>query len=131
MSVATLKVECYGETQVIKVTRVDMSQKSHGVCVWQYEDGWTAGTDAADFHINETTTLEDMIAWFKSRGWTVVSWGYGARAWWGPMLPVRTRYQIKQLRRELATQLLTHPSYHGTPHPLAGKLETIDLAFYL
>jgi len=111
------------ENQTPKITRVDMKEYSRGVLVSQFEDGWTARTSAIEIHRNTTISLSEMVTWFKDHGWQVHQWKGGARAWLGPVLPVRSMWQIISLRQELHSQLILA----GGHHPL-GELHALDLA---
>lgn len=83
------------------ITRVDMKANVNGVFVQQFEDGWTAMTPPVERHTNAETSLADMVAWFKQRGWTVREWPGGARAFRGQPMPVRTKGEILRLRRRI------------------------------
>jgi hypothetical protein len=116
--------------QVDVITRVDMFTRPQGVCVYKYPDGWKAGSTNMgdyDFHVNTDTSLADMIAWFKERGWVVREWPGGARAFRkGAVFPVRTRGMILEMRRRLTQDLY---NYAGK-HPL-GEIGHYDLTLDL
>jgi hypothetical protein len=115
------------DCEKVIITRVDMHQRPNGVAVSQFGDGWTAGTPADDFHINATTRLDDMVEWFKSRGWIVREWPGGARAFRkGAVFPIRTRGMILEMRRRLSQDLYNY----GGKHPL-GEIGHYDLALDL
>lgn len=113
-----------GCDQEPKITRVDMKQHPTGVAVLKYPDGWTAGTNPVDAHLNTTTSLVEMVAWFKERGWIVREWPGGARAFLGRQMPVRTRQDIIRLRSEMSRGLY----FTRGVRPDNLQLNALDLA---
>jgi hypothetical protein len=126
-----MKTERIADTQEGKITRVDMRVRVDGaVSVIKYADGWTSGSAAADVHVNADTPITEMIAWFKAHGWTVHTWGdvdgapIGARAWLGPALPVRNKYQIIALRGQMESML----RQFGGKHPHGLQIHAMDFS---
>ena len=84
---------------LINITRVDMYTAPTGVIVQSFEDGWRTTNTANESHLNYSTSLADMITWFQAHGWTVRTWGKGARAFKGAPRPVRDPLQAKMSQR--------------------------------
>lgn len=83
--------------QVTHITRIDLFKTSAGLIVATFAEGWTASTPAHKRTNRTDITLEDAVAVLREHGWTVRTWHNGARAWLGPVLPVRTAGQIRRL----------------------------------
>lgn len=87
-----------------RITRIDMYEDPKGVMVEKYAEGWTAGSHAVRSEKNTDKNLDEMVAWLKENGWTVLEWpgmgkGHrGARAFLGRRMPVRTRWGIQYYR---------------------------------
>jgi hypothetical protein len=75
--------------QLSLIDRVDLREVPTGVLVQSFEIGWRTTNTASESHLNYSTPLADMVAWFKDRGWTVLEWPGGARAFRGQPRPVR------------------------------------------
>jgi hypothetical protein len=83
--------------QIAHITRIDMFQSKSGLIVATFAEGWTASTPAFKRMVRTDITMEEAVALLRENGWTVFCWYNGARAWLGPVLPVRTAGQIKRL----------------------------------
>ena len=122
------------EPRLAPVTRIDFhyvnqtlppAAPRYGWQVFKYLDGWTASTPAAmvesDPPLKPTPEhpeprpfdLDEALARLEAAGWTVHRWQGGARAWKGPALPVRTREQIRSMRRRFTAELIRTA---GHPH---------------
>lgn len=77
------------------ITRVDLQEAPTGVIIHQYEDGWDRSSYPIEAHINYSSTLAEMVQWFKDHGWTVREWPGGARSFKGKPRPVRSEGQAK------------------------------------
>lgn len=110
-----------------RYTRIDFQLMNVGVTLgehtprWGYRvakfiDGWTANTPPHELSFDppikstdgqeQPFNLDTALAALRARGWTVHRWPTGARAWLGPVLPVRNRDQIAQLRTRLTRNLI-------------------------
>lgn len=70
--------------------------------------------------VMSSLTLDELVSWCESTGWTVRRWPGGARAWWGGLRPVRTAGAIKNKRAELMHR------------PIPGlQVHALDLAYDL
>jgi hypothetical protein len=101
------------------ITRIDLHQVRRGVLVRKYAAGWDPSTPPVPpSNTNTEMTLEQMISWLRSHGWTVRTWLGGARAWLGKPRPVRERMDLKYSRKRLIElKALGH-----------GPLQDVDIA---
>lgn len=107
----------------VKITRIDLRKNPQGVFVEKYAEGWHASSRPAKDYLNTEMDLDEMVAWLKEQGWTVHCWPGGARAWWGHVLPVRTRWAIRYLR--------DFYSHRKDALPKGVQLHAVDLAYDL
>jgi len=77
------------ESQLPVYDRVDLHEVPTGILVQSFEAGWRTTNTANESHLNYSSSLPEMIAWFRAHGWTVVEWPGGARAFKGSPRPVR------------------------------------------
>lgn len=121
------------------ITRIDMTETTRGVIVKKFTDGWTATTQVPQ-SVNTEKKLDEMVAWLKANGWTVLQWPevpelgipHGARAFKGEPMPVRTKYEILHRRSRLTQKLepyLRPDPYTGETKKLPIDLYSIDLAY--
>lgn len=116
-------------SQKKRITRIDLYEDPKGVMVEKYAEGWTAGSYAVQSNKNTEQSLDEMVAWLKQNGWTVLEWPgsgpkhRGARAFLGRPMPVRTRWGIQYYR-----EYFTRRRYllAADPRPLMN----IDFALY-
>ncbi len=115
-----------------RVTRVDLIQVGEHVRVDKFPYGWTLSTPPISSDLKpDGFTLDQALDWFSgNRAWTVRTWPGGARAWLGPLIPVRTKVEIiherSKLQRWLHDQLSAGNFEPGKYLP--GEYQ-VDLAF--
>ncbi|RJX17514.1 MAG: hypothetical protein C4575_12790 [Desulforudis sp.] len=110
------------------ITRIDLHENPNGVMVEAFAYGWTAGSYPVYSNKNREKSLDELVAWLKTGGWTLKEWpgsgpGHrGARAFLGHPAPVRTRWGIQYYR-----EYFTGRRYllKADPRPLAN----IDFAY--
>jgi len=130
-----------------RYTRIDFFQVNVGIELglheikwgWRiakYIDGWTATTKpyiiAEDPPMKSTDgteapfEIDTALAHLAEHGWTIHRWqaglNAGARAWLGPVLPIRNRAQINRMRG-----FLTHNLSITQGHTTIST--QVDLAF--
>lgn len=104
-----------------KITRIDFYQVGNRVRVDKYPYGWTLSTPPISSELKpEGFEIEQALQWFE-HPWIVRTWPGGARAWFGKLIPVRTRTEIQRRRDKLSERF----SMGGLK---AGEYQ-IDLAF--
>ncbi|MDR3572821.1 MAG: hypothetical protein P4L50_03085 [Anaerolineaceae bacterium] len=99
-------IECcdrdHGRALRGEITRIDFRTIAGKVRVSKYPWGWTALTRP----VTEETKpvgfdLEASLKWCADNGFTVRRFPGGARAWKGEVLPIRDRYTIQRMRRDI------------------------------
>ena len=112
-------------------TRIDMHicrdlENRGKIRVVKWAEGWEKDVSSfpAKITINDSMTLDDMVAWLENDGWTVRRWIFGARAWKGSIHPIRTAYEIKRLRESLERR-----KREGEAELQEVELHGIDLAY--
>jgi len=104
-----------------KITRIDFYQVGNRVRVDKYPYGWSLSTPPITSELKpEGFEIEQALQWFE-RPWVVRTWPGGARAWFGKLIPVRTRSEIQRRRDKLGERF----SMGGLK---AGEYQ-VDLAF--
>jgi hypothetical protein len=106
------------------VTRIDLLKNPDNVVVMKWLDGWKAG-DKPDTVYQTTEYFDEMLDWLRARGWDVVEWGIGARAWKGGRKPVRPGWAIKKKRAEV------NQNREWYAEQGLDNLSSLNLAFYL
>ena len=98
--------------------RIDLFQLDDGVQVMKWPLDWVPGTQPEISYKHKQITLAWAVKQLQLKGWTVRTWHKGARAWNGPLRPIRTKGQIIRKREQF------------TRHPRPGiQLCTVDFAF--
>jgi hypothetical protein len=83
-----------------KTTRIDFIKLAGKFYVKKFPFGWTAKTRPIQETEKTEAEWEKAILWCESNGWNVRRWPDGARAWMGPVLPVRDAAGIRAMRRK-------------------------------
>ena len=94
------------------------------VTVVKFADEWTASTPPLSRETKTDLDFDFAVSWMREHGWTVRTWGYGARGWLGEALPVRDKAGIMAKRRmvEKDTRFRDY---------LLDNVSRLDLAFDL
>lgn len=103
--------------------RVDLMEIDGAVRIDAYPYGWKAQTRPMSQE-TRSATLESVVEQYKKDGWQVRRWAGGARAWKGPLLPVRDQDAILQMRRRYSQR-------PGELARLSGGFIRLDFAFDL
>ena len=102
----------------LETGRIDLFENDNGLRVMKWPLDWVPGTQPVISYLNNQITLDFAVEQLKIKGWTVRRWHKGARAWNGPLRPIRTKGQITNKREQF------------TRHPRPGiQLCTVDFAY--
>ncbi len=116
-------------TKEPRITRIDFSVIRAGVIVNKFPENWYSDRAGPVSHEIKPPDfdLEAAIRWLQEHGWSVRRWSDGARAWRGPMLPVRDSVAIQRLRNKLTEESHLYQGHH----PRGLQVHTLELAFDL
>jgi hypothetical protein len=91
--------ELHGRALRGNITRIDFIQHNGEKHVKKFPYGWTAKTPALSDKVISDAESDQAINWCAEHGWTVYRWPGGARAWNGPVMPIRDASDIRHMRR--------------------------------
>ena len=111
-----------------KSVRIDVVKSPRAVVIRCYPEGWKDGQILSDYREEPADyDVDAFLARLRDRGWSVRTWGNGARAWLGEPWPIRSTNEIIRLRNRLDDEAWRNQGIH----PVYGDARSLDLAFDL